>query len=335
MLEKYAHVEDGADAARYPFWALVRDDLWIVEHSDELALTSMGRRPTVESLNRADPEGGLPREDYALLRSHPEAAAEAAAGLLQRYFYPLPEGLLEDFGLHDLLADRWADALRPLLGEAFKDRDAVRRSYGGQKMAGIGCLSDGILSVFADDNGPYADGRIPETNWIAYVGDGLSGDQKIVDGNELMAAYQADGRRSATGTSRMGGQLSFETWAVIAQRRRRWGIGEDRKWRREISLSACPVPSPERDTWPVDVHEALEAHRNILYDDTGDYPSGRCRSGGSRHLGERRGRVQAPGCKSGIERRAPRPAEKAHAGRPIRPRFQRASRGHKAQQGQP
>lgn len=47
LLETYAQVDDGADAARYPFWALVRDNLWTVEHPDELTLTSLGRRPTV------------------------------------------------------------------------------------------------------------------------------------------------------------------------------------------------------------------------------------------------------------------------------------------------
>ncbi|MFJ3826610.1 HNH endonuclease [Streptomyces sp. NPDC090046] len=274
LLEKYAKVEDGVDAARYPFWALVGDDLWTIEHSDELTLTSMGRRPTVESLNRADPDGGLHEDDYALLCSRPEVAAEAAAGLLLRYFYPLVDGLLDDFGLHDLLAGRWADALRPLLGETFKDRDAIWRSYGGQKMAGIGCLNDGILSVFSDDKGPYADGRIPDTNWIAYVGDGLSGDQQIVDGNALMASHQADGKPLRYWHKPYGGQFSFETWAVIVQRRRRWGIGENGQWRREFLWVLAPVPSPERESWPADVLDALEVDRSVLHDDTNDYSPG-------------------------------------------------------------
>ncbi|GEB57169.1 HNH endonuclease signature motif containing protein [Streptomyces gardneri] len=274
LLEKCAQVEDGVDAARYPFWALVRDGLWVVEHEDELTLTSLGRRPTVESLNRVDPGGGLREEDYELLRSHPDEVAEAAAGLILRYFYPLHEDLLEDFGLHDLLAGRWADALRPLLGETFKDRDAIWRSYGGQKMAGIGCLNDGILSVFSDDKGPYADGRIPDTNWIAYVGDGLSGDQTITDGNALMAVHQAQGKPLRYWHKPYGGQFSFETWAVIAQRRRRWGLGEDKKWRREFLWVLAPVPSPDPGTWPRDVMDALEVDRDVLHDDTNDYRPG-------------------------------------------------------------
>ncbi|OIK02632.1 HNH endonuclease [Streptomyces sp. MUSC 14] len=274
LLEKYAHAEDGKDGALYPFWALVNDDLWTVDPVHELTLTSRGRRPTLESLNRVDPSGGLREDDYELLRSQPQVAAEAAAGLLLRYFYPLPAGLLEDFGLHDLLAGRWADALRPQLGESFKDRDAIWRVYGGQKMAGIGCLADGILSVFSDDKGPYADGRLPDTGWIAYVGDGLSGDQRIADGNELMAEYQAAGRPLRYWHKPFQKQFTFETWAVIVQRRLRWGRGADGHWRREFLWVLAPVPSPERELWAPDVLEALEADTGALHDDTDRYRPG-------------------------------------------------------------
>ncbi|MFF4332333.1 HNH endonuclease [[Kitasatospora] papulosa] len=271
LLVKYGQVKDGVDGARYPFWALVRDELWTIEQGQDLNLTSRGRRPTLESLNEVNPLGGLRVDDYNLLRSHPDAAASAAAGLILRYFHHLPAGLLEDFGLHELLVGRWPDALRPVLGETFKDRDAIWRVYGGQKMAGIGCLADGILSAFSDDKGPYADGRIPDTNWIAYVGDGLSGDQKLTDGNELMAEHQTAGRPLRYWHKPFQGQFSFETWAVIVQRRLRWGVGEDKLPRREFLWVLAPVPSPERETWPADVLEALDADTEELHDDTGDY----------------------------------------------------------------
>ncbi|MBV7651030.1 HNH endonuclease [Streptomyces albidoflavus] len=274
LLEKYAKIEDGKEGAMYPFWALVNDDLWTVDPVQDLTLTSRGRRPTLDSLNRVDRSGGLLEDDYELLRLQPQVAAAAAAGLILRYFYPLPTGLLEDFGLHDLLAGRWADALRPQLGESFKDRDAIWRTYGGQKMAGIGCLADGVLSVFSDDKGPYADGRLPDTDWIAYVGDGLSGDQRITDGNELMAEYQTAGRPLRYWHKPFQKQFSFETWAVIVQRRLRWGVGANGQWRREFLWILAPVPSPERESWTPDVLEALEADTAELYDDTVSYRPG-------------------------------------------------------------
>jgi 5-methylcytosine-specific restriction protein A len=274
LLEKYGQAEDGQEGALYPFWALSKDDLWTVESIEDLTLTSRGRRPTLESLNRVDPSGGLREDDYALLRSRPQVAAEAAAGLILRYFYPLPEGLLDDFGLCGLLEGRWVDALRPKIGESFKDRDAIWRAYGGQKMAGIGCLADGILSVFSDDKGPYADGRLPDTGWIAYVGDGLSGDQRITAGNELMASYQSAGRPLRYWHKPFRGHFSFETWAVIVQRRLRWGVGDDGQWRREFLWILAPVPSPDRESWSQEVVEALEADNGMLHDDTASYRPG-------------------------------------------------------------
>ncbi|GAA2056370.1 type IV restriction endonuclease McrA [Streptomyces cheonanensis] len=271
LMVKYGQVEDGADGTRYPFWALTRDELWTVEQGQDLTLTSHGRRPTLESLNKVNPLGGLREDDYNLLRSHPDAAASAAAGLILRYFHPLSPDLLGDFGLHELLAGRWPDALRPLLGETFKDREAIWRTYGGQKMAGIGCLADGILSVFSDDKGPYADGRIRDTNWIAYVGDGLSGDQTLTDGNELLAQHQSARRPLRYWHKPFHGQWSFETWAVVVQRRLRWGTGEDKQSRREFLWILAPIPSPEPETWPLDVLEALETDTGELHDETGDY----------------------------------------------------------------
>jgi len=271
LLEEYAHVENGAEGAQYPFGVLVRDGLWTVSEYDELALTSQRRRPTLESLNRVDPLAGFLEDDHQLIKARPELAAEAAAGLLLRYFHPLPSGLLGDLRINELLGTRWADALHPLTGERFKDRDAIWRTYGGQKVQGIGCLADGILSVFSDDKGPYADGRLPDTGWIAYVGDGLSGDQQLVKGNAEMAKYQSARRPLRYWHKPFEGQFSFETWVVIVQCRLRWGRGDDKEWRREFVWILAPVPSPMPQDWPTEVVDALNSGAEEFYDDTQEY----------------------------------------------------------------
>jgi 5-methylcytosine-specific restriction protein A len=271
LLAKYAGADNGAEGALYPFWALERDELWTVTPTDALVMTSRGRRPTLTSLNAANPDGGLLEQDFQVLQASPEVAAEAAAGLILRYFHTAPAGLIEDLGLARLLEHRWADALRPLLGEPFDNRDAIWHAYGGQKMGGIGPLNDGILSAFADEKGPYADGRLPDTGWIGYVGDGLSGDQDLKSGNQHMADYQAAQRPLRYWHKPYGMQFSFETWAVIVQRRMRWGKGEDGAWRREFVWVLAPVPAPDRSTWPPDVLEALLADTGDLYDETADY----------------------------------------------------------------
>ena len=271
LLTKYAEVSDGVDGARYPFWALQSDGLWTVSHIDELEMTSGSRRPTLALLNSVNPEGGLLEHDYQIVRSKPEITAEAAAGLLLRYFPNTTSGLIKDLDLEEFLEGRWANALLPLPGVQLKNRDTIWHNYGGQKMGGIGYLGDGIVSAFADDKGPYADGRMPDTGWIAYVGDGLVGDQKLTAGNLLMQECQADQKPLRYWHKPFEMQFSFETWAVIVQRRMRWGRGDDGAWRREFVWILAPVSSPDRSAWPADVIEALDADDGELHDETGDY----------------------------------------------------------------
>ncbi|MEU9080682.1 HNH endonuclease signature motif containing protein [Kitasatospora sp. NPDC048538] len=276
LLEKYGEVRNGAQAAHFPFAALVGDDLWEIEPtgSGDAADQAKPRRPTLDVLNRFNPKAGFPEADHQLIQAQPEVAAEAAAGLILRYFYPLPDDFLADLGLRDLLTNRWADALRPLIGERFEKREAIWHSYGGERMAGIGSLGDGILSTFSKDKGPYDDGRLADSDWIAYVGDGLKGDQRLVDGNKALAEHQAAQRPLRYWHKPLEGDFTFETWAVVVQRRLRWGQGTDKEWRREFIWILAPVPSPLRETWPHDVEEALANDTGELYDETTEYQPG-------------------------------------------------------------
>ncbi|MFJ9771750.1 HNH endonuclease [Kitasatospora sp. NPDC101157] len=282
LLEKYGDARNGAQAAHYPFTALVGDDLWEIEPTepreeaglDTASGRSKSRRPTIDVLNRVNPKAGFPEADHQLIQAQPEVAAEAAAGLIFRFFYPVPDEFLEDLGLRDLLTNRWADALRPLVGEKFDKREAIWHSYGGERMAGIGSLGDGILSTFSKDKGPYDDGRLVDSDWIAYVGDGLKGDQRLVDGNKALAEHQTAQRPLRYWHKPLEGDFTFETWAVVVQRRLRWGQGTDKKWRREFLWILAPVPSPLRETWPHDVEEALASDTGELYDETTEYQPG-------------------------------------------------------------
>ncbi|MEU5052987.1 HNH endonuclease signature motif containing protein [Streptomyces sp. NPDC021096] len=256
--------------AHYPFWALRRNHLWEVDGADELELTSGGRRPTLAALDAADPLAGLPKEDFNLVSRDPEIAARIAGSLLLRFFDPLPVGLLDALGLTDLLAGRIDTSLRPRVGETFSNRDTVADAYGGNRVLGITPLADGILTVYSDEKGPYADTRIDGTNWIAYTGDGLSGDQQIRNGNRSMARYQAEQRALRYWHKPYGGQWHFETWAVIVECHRRWGRGEDGKMRREYVWVLVPVPSPLRETWPQEVIDALNEDDGSVHDDSLD-----------------------------------------------------------------
>ncbi|NYI06407.1 HNH endonuclease signature motif containing protein [Allostreptomyces psammosilenae] len=270
LLATFAGAAGGPQDVLYPFWALQRNQLWEVENSTDLPLTSQGRRPKLSALDQANPLAGLPKDDYDRLAGDLELAAWAVSTLLTRFFHPLPPSFLESLGLQELMAGRIADRMRPHLGETYPNRNAIADVYGGNRVLGITPLADGVLTVYSDDKGPYADQRIPETNWIAYTGDGLSGDQTLTMGNRAMAEYQEQQKALRYWHKPYKGHWTFETWAVIIQRRRRWGRGQDGQQRREYVWILAPVPSPMRETWPLEFKEALLQDDGQLHDDSLD-----------------------------------------------------------------
>ncbi|MET9877257.1 HNH endonuclease [Actinacidiphila glaucinigra] len=270
LLSDFAEVTAPRQAALYPFWAMRTSGLWEVSDAEELILTSEGRRPTLAALDNLDPLGALPQRDYEDLSRDSALAAQVASILLVKFFNPLPAGLLEAVGLEDLVAGRVDTSLHPQVGERYDHRTAIQKLYGGNGVMGITPLADGILTVYSDDKGPYADARVPDTDWIGYTGDGLNGDQKLTHGNKNMRLCQQQQRALRYWHKPYGGRFAFESWAVIVQCRRRWGVGDDKLWRREYVWVLAPVPSPLKDTWPQEVWDALAEDTGEIHDDSLD-----------------------------------------------------------------
>ncbi len=273
LLTAFADAPDGERAVVYPFWALQRNGLWQVAEAAELPLTSDRRRPKTSALDAANPLAGLSEEDYDQLVEDPELAAWAIATLLLRFFTPAPAGLLEALSLTELMEGRIDSSLHPTAGEPHSNRDVIADAYGGNRVLGITPLADGVLTVYSDDKGPYADQRIPGMDWIAYTGDGLSGDQMLAGGNRSMAEYQDQQTALRYWHKPHRGHWTFETWAVIVQRRLRWGRGQDGEPRREFVWVLAPVPSPLRETWTAEVVDALNEDDGWLHDDSLDVPA--------------------------------------------------------------
>ncbi|WP_369271299.1 HNH endonuclease [Streptomyces sp. R11] len=260
----------GEQSALYPFWHLQSDNLWEVVGAADLSLTSQGRRPTLSALDGANPLAGLPQKDYDLLIEDRELAIRAVSTLLVRFFASTYEPLLDSLGIRGDVPGRIDAYLLPLVGEPRANRTVIAEVYGGNRVLGITPLADGILTVYSDEKGPYGDHHIPETGWIAYTGDGLSGDQTLTAGNRSMQAYQEQRKALRYWHKPFKGQWTFETWAVIVQCRRRWGKGEDGDQRREYVWVLAPVPSPLRETWPSEVIEALAEDDGRVHDDSID-----------------------------------------------------------------
>ncbi|MER7534445.1 HNH endonuclease signature motif containing protein [Streptomyces sp. NPDC097704] len=272
LLARYAGGQ-GSQAALYPFWALRNNGLWEVEGGEDFSLTSGGRRPTKATLDEANPMAGLPKDDHELLTQDWALTARIAGSLLLRFFPDVMEEVAHAVGLQKLLAGGIDVALRPRVGELYKDRTTIAAAYGGNKVGGITPLEDGLLSVFSDDKGPYDDSRVPGTDWIAYTGDGLSGNQELIKGNKSMAAYQAERRALRYWHKPHGGDFTFETWAVVVQCRKRWGVGADGNRRQEYVWILAPVASPLSETWTEEVKAALGADDLTVHDDLDLEPS--------------------------------------------------------------
>ncbi|MFI6512158.1 HNH endonuclease signature motif containing protein [Streptosporangium sp. NPDC050855] len=260
-----------ADTAQYPFWVLhASDGLWVIEEAEKLELSSGQRRPTVTQLDDVNPAAGFEPALYDMLRATPKVLANAASLLLVRYFNPVPNGLLEAVGLASLVAGREASALYPpSRSVTYTNRTTLADAHGGQNTGGIGPLEDGLMCVFSDEKGPYADRRIPGTELIEYRGQGLSGDQTLKGGgNAQLATCQQEQRAIRYWHKPYGGEWSFETWTVIVERRLVWGTGQDGLWRKEFAWVLAPVASPFRDEWPDDVQAYLDADSGQTHDDT-------------------------------------------------------------------
>jgi 5-methylcytosine-specific restriction protein A len=223
----------------------------------------------LSSLEAVNPSAGFTVDTHELLFAQPDILAQAAALLLVRFFNPIPSGLLDAVGLRDSFAGGAAEALSPAPESiSYSNRTTLWESRGGQKMMGIGPLEDGLLCVFSDEDGPYADRRIPGTSMIEYRGDGLAGDQRLAGGNRQLADYQASQRAIRYWHKPLAGEWGFEHWAVIVERRYVWGKDAENEWRREFAWVLAPVPSPFRDTWPPNVLAHLAKDAGDTHDDT-------------------------------------------------------------------
>ncbi len=200
--------------------------------------------------------------------TEPQWAASVVSAVLTRFFPGPSKEFLDNIGLEGFARGRLYSSLLPQTGEWFSKRLGISAEYGGDWVRGIVRFEDGYVSAFSKTSSPYADKVIQSTGWIAYVGDGLYGDQNLISGNWKMAECQ-DQRipvRFWRGDDKRG--YRFETWAVIVQRRRQWGIDKYDNERKEYVWVLAPVPSPDVESWPISIRDALDDDMAKFYDET-------------------------------------------------------------------
>lgn len=198
----------------------------------------------------------------------PQWSLSVVSAVLTKFFPGASEAFLGKLDLEEFTRGRLHSSMLPKTGDWFFRRKGIAAEYGGNNQHGITRFYDGYVSAISKTSSPYADKVMQSTGWIAYVGDGLEGDQKLTAGNRKMAECQ--NRRTPVrfwrGDETRG--YRFETWAVIVQRRRQWGIGDDEEPRKEYVWVLAPVPSPDVESWPHPVRDALNDEVAKFYDET-------------------------------------------------------------------
>jgi 5-methylcytosine-specific restriction protein A len=153
----------------------------------------------------------------------------------------------------------------PVLGEKFKDRKSIWRSFGGQWQPGIMTFpGEDIVNVFSDENGPYPDFRDPETGVVEYRGQGLRGDQRLVMGNKLLEDARINKQPVRFWHRPAGGEWIFDSWRVVVDRSMIEESDVDGISARRIVWFLIPVPSENRETWPKEFEAAPAQDLEVL-----------------------------------------------------------------------
>ena len=141
----------------------------------------------------------------------------------------------------------------PLIGETFRDRKSIWRSFGGQWQPGIMTFpGESVVNVFSDENGPYPDFRDPETGVVEYRGQGLRGNQRLVLGNRLLEDARLNREPVRYWHRPAGGEWTFESWVAVVDRASIQENDVDGQPAKRILWFLIPVPSEDRESWPRD-----------------------------------------------------------------------------------
>jgi len=145
----------------------------------------------------------------------------------------------------------------PVLGERFKDRKTIWKSFGGQWQQGIVTFpGENTVNAFSDENGPYPDFKDPETGVIEYRGQGLRGEQRLVLGNKLLEDARLQRKPVRYWHRPSGGSWIFESWVIVADRTQIIEDDSDSNSAQRILWFLVPIASIEPSQWPKEITEA-------------------------------------------------------------------------------
>jgi 5-methylcytosine-specific restriction protein A len=142
----------------------------------------------------------------------------------------------------------------PQVGEQFKDRVDIWSFFGGQWVQGVTKFeSEEVVNVFFDEDGPYADEIDHETGAVEYRGKGLSGEQKLTEGNELLENARLSKSAIRFWYKPSKGIWVFKNWAVVIDRDNIEEEDVNGNLAKRFLWYLEPVISDHKDLWPTEL----------------------------------------------------------------------------------
>jgi 5-methylcytosine-specific restriction protein A len=143
------------------------------------------------------------------------------------------------------------------LGESFHNRIKIWEAFGGQRYKGIWQFpGEEIVNVYSGEDSPYPDFVDLETGVIEYRGQGLSGNQKIADGNKLLESARISKSAVRYWYQPSKGEITFKQWVIVADRTTIFENDFEDNSAERILWFLVPVGSKNEMDWPQEVVEA-------------------------------------------------------------------------------
>ena len=154
----------------------------------------------------------------------------------------------------------------PQVGEQFKDRVEIWSFFGGQWVQGVTKFeNENIVNVFFDEDGPYADEIDHETGTVEYRGKGLTGEQKLTEGNELLENARLSKSAIRFWYKPSKGNWTFKNWAAVIDRDNIEEEDIEGNLAKRFLWYLEPVVSDDKIFWPIEINQAPV--RNISIDE--------------------------------------------------------------------
>ena len=147
--------------------------------------------------------------------------------------------------------------IAPQVGEQFRDRIEVWSLFGGQWVQGVTKFeNEDIVNVFFDEDGPYADEIDHETGAVEYRGKGLTGEQKLTEGNQLLENARLNKSAIRFWYKPSKGNWVFKNWVAVVDRDNIEEEDVQGNLAKRFLWYLEPVVSADKALWPIELTQA-------------------------------------------------------------------------------